>query len=115
MQNIELVQTAFSITDAEGLEMSYSNFELRVNFFDWKGSKVTLVFQDCGAHRLQECFDLNEGEWADQTYRVLESPWLEQHILNEDFIVEAGFEHYCLFFNEIGRLDVLSSGFELRT
>lgn len=104
----------FSTADAESVEAHFVDGSLEVGFTDWRERRVRLAFPDAVAFR----WDPLAGEGAprdDESYEVIDSPWIEMLIAANQIGSAEGYRHFKLCFNAASVLDVIARGIQLLT
>lgn len=51
------------------------------------------------------------GDPMENTWEVIESPWVSQHVLAGAIPLDADYRHLCFHFNACGRLEVICLNF----
>jgi hypothetical protein len=106
-----IIDTEFSIADADYLCFTLHNGILRISFVDWQERLVNVVFDDVMAVKWQEAEILREGEPFDGTCHIENSRWLREHIQQCGVNADHAYKHFKFNFNACGLLEVLCTGF----
>jgi hypothetical protein len=96
----------FSVADGEGVDLSLIEGDLLLRFTDWRERPVEHCFREVLAFRWSARSTV-ETPRDDETYEVLESPWLLEEVRCEGFQPEE-FVHDVLCFNAAKVLEVIS-------
>ena len=115
MQKFQLIDTKFSVADAEYPEIQQVDGDVVLRFKDWQENAVEVFFADSIAFKWQMAEELNPEERYDSCYEVLNSVWLKLHIDKEVIPTSEGYKHYKFNFNELGVFEVLALSFILKT
>jgi hypothetical protein len=115
MEQVNLIKTEFSLSDAEYPTFKKDGGVLTVVFEDWQESKIEIYFGEVVAFKWQECESYLENERDDCCYKIISSNWKKQHIEQGIILESEGYSHYRFNFNCNGQLEVISLGFETKT
>lgn len=72
---------------------------------------VQVQFDDVIAFKWQSDEIEADGDPIDNTWEVVESKWLAQHVQAGVIPLDADYRHLCLNFNACGRLEVICRDF----
>ncbi|WP_353414788.1 hypothetical protein [Arenicella sp. 4NH20-0111] len=115
MEEVHLIRTSFSLSDAEYPTFTKEGGVLTVRFEDWQESAIEIYFGEVIAFKWQECEQYLENEKDDCCYQILNSSWLKQHWEQGIIVDSESYKHYRFNFNCNGQLEVISNGFQTKT
>ena len=115
METAKIIQPGFSTADADYPVIRQENDELIVKFNDWRESEISVNFLNVIAFKWQTIETLIEGEAYDQSHEIENSVWLKEHYRQGVIEKNEVYKHFKLNFNACGQLEILASGYEVKT
>ena len=108
-EKAKLLNSGFSVADAEQPQFTFTGDEVVLTFTDWQENDMTVRFKDCVAVKWQEADSKGPEARDDCTYEILGSDWLKVHLKQNMVTPDEGHRHFKLCFNAVGVLEVIAT------
>lgn len=115
MERAQVIETGFSVADADYPDISMEEGDLLLRFTDWTGERIEVYFPDAIAFKWQMTESFIEGEAFDRCHEIVNSHWLQQHMQQGTIAETEEYKHYKFNFNACGQFEVIANGFSKRT
>lgn len=115
MEYAKIIESGFSVADAELPYVNMNGGDLVLKFKDWQENYIEVCFLDVVAFKWHMIEMLIDGEEHAKSHVIINSEWLAKHVEQEVIGAQENYQHYKFNFNENGQLEVISNGFEVKT